>query len=168
MILQKHQEFITKAVSVLQQDSRICGIALCGSFTTGTMDEYSDLDFMIAVEPESFEQILGARVTIAGKLGDLLSAFTGEHIGVPDLLICLYDAPLLHPRGVRHLERIAPDFMPLLLKTVPIYGADSCIRALKEEIQLYKELRKPHEEEIVLRTRAEERSTAYLDDIRIC
>jgi hypothetical protein len=32
----------------------------------------------------------------AQKLGPLLSAFTGEHVGEPRLLICLYDHPLLH------------------------------------------------------------------------
>ena len=32
----------------------------------------------------------------AKKLGDLLSGFTGEHVGEPRVLICLYDNPLLH------------------------------------------------------------------------
>lgn len=32
----------------------------------------------------------------AKKLGNFLSGFTGEHVGEPRLLICLYDDPLLH------------------------------------------------------------------------
>lgn len=32
----------------------------------------------------------------AAQLGTLLAAFTGEHVGEPRLLVCLYDDPLLH------------------------------------------------------------------------
>lgn len=33
---------------------------------------------------------------LAGTLGHLLHAFTGEHVGEPRLLICLYGPELLH------------------------------------------------------------------------
>ena len=32
----------------------------------------------------------------ARHFGDLISGFTGEHVGEPRVLICLYDKPLLH------------------------------------------------------------------------
>jgi predicted nucleotidyltransferase len=96
MIPVKHQAFIDNAVAVLKQDARIRAVALCGSYVTGNMDDYSDLDFMLAVDPERFTQVLNERPAIAGKLGDLLSAFPGDHIGVPDLLICLFGSPLIH------------------------------------------------------------------------
>jgi hypothetical protein len=32
----------------------------------------------------------------ASRLGELLPSFTGEHVGEPRLLICLYNNPLLH------------------------------------------------------------------------
>jgi len=32
----------------------------------------------------------------AKRLGNFLSGFTGEHVGEPRVLICLYDKPLLH------------------------------------------------------------------------
>lgn len=60
------------------------------------MDEFSDLDLIIAVEPESFEQVMLERQSIAVSLGELLASFTGEHVGEPRVLICLYDSPLLH------------------------------------------------------------------------
>ena len=124
MIPAFHQEFIDRAVGILKQDARICGIALCGSYTTGNMDEFSDLDFMLAVETESFEQLLAERKAIAGKLGSLLSAFPGDHIGVPDLLICLYDAPMLH---------VDLNFIPLdkagnrFNGTALLYDKDGCL-----------------------------------------
>ncbi len=96
MIPEEHQNFIDKAVDILKQDNRIVGIALGGSYISGNMDEYSDLDFVVAVSPQDAQQIMGERMEIAKKLGNLLSAFTGEHVGEPRLLICLYDSPLLH------------------------------------------------------------------------
>ncbi|HZG26771.1 MAG TPA: hypothetical protein VEZ17_19420, partial [Chitinophagaceae bacterium] len=35
-------------------------------------------------------------IDYARNFGQLLLAFTGEHVGEPRLLICLYDNPLLH------------------------------------------------------------------------
>jgi len=60
------------------------------------MDEHSDLDLVIAVEPAHFDAVLRDRPSIAASLGPLLAAFTGEHVGAPRLLICLYGSPLLH------------------------------------------------------------------------
>jgi predicted nucleotidyltransferase len=258
MIPDIHRKFIDHAVGVLKQDRRIAGIALCGSYKTGMMDEYSDLDFIVAVDPAFFEQVLGDKMAIAASLGELLSAFTGEHIGVPNLLICLYDAPLLHvdlhfitpeeerkrvedpvilyerdgalttiyrnteitevrldpqwledrfwvwvhyialkiargelfeaidavtfirarvigpllhvkkgrlPRGVRRLERDAPEYVAALSRTVPAYETGSCIEALKTEIGLYRELRQPYQSSLILRDKAELRATEYLDQI---
>ena len=36
------------------------------------------------------------RLVIAERLGPLLAGFTGEHVGEPRLIICLYGPPLLH------------------------------------------------------------------------
>ena len=96
MIPVEHQNFLNKAVEILKQDNRIAGIALGGSYCTGIMDEFSDLDFVIAIYPEYTAEVMNERIQIAGKLGHLLSAFTGEHVGESRLIICLYDEPLLH------------------------------------------------------------------------
>jgi hypothetical protein len=40
--------------------------------------------------------LMGARTELARKLGPLVAAFTGEHVGEPRLLICLYGPPALH------------------------------------------------------------------------
>ncbi len=96
MIPKEHQDFIERAVDILKRDDRIVGVALGGSYISGDMDEYSDLDFVIAVNPQDAAQIMNERMKIAQTLGDLLSAFTGEHVGEPRLFVCLYDSPLLH------------------------------------------------------------------------
>jgi predicted nucleotidyltransferase len=93
---QPHREFLQRCVERLKTDPRIVGIAAGGSFVTNSMDEFSDLDLIIAVEPMHQAEVMVERMSIAASLGDLLAAFTGEHVGEPRVLICLYAAPLLH------------------------------------------------------------------------
>lgn len=81
---------------MLQADPRVVGVKAGGSQLSGTMDEFSDLDLIVGVRPEHYEGVMRDRKTIAASLGPLLSAFTGEHVGEPRLLICLYGPELLH------------------------------------------------------------------------
>lgn len=91
-----HREFLHRSIEQLKNDPRIVGIAAGGSFITNSMDEFSDLDLIIAVEPAHQVDVMAERMRIAASLGELLAAFTGEHVGEPRVLICLYEAPLLH------------------------------------------------------------------------
>jgi hypothetical protein len=92
-----HRRFLETALATLARDARIAGVAAGGSFLTDTMDEFSDLDLVVATEPAHHAAVMAARHEIARSLGPLLAAFTGEHVGEPRLLICLYDvAPPLH------------------------------------------------------------------------
>lgn len=91
-----HQQFISRALPRLATDPRLVGVAATGSWAENSMDEFSDLDLIIAVEPESFGQVMSERQSIAASLGELLASFTGEHVGEARVLICLYDSPLLH------------------------------------------------------------------------
>jgi predicted nucleotidyltransferase len=88
--------FLRRAVERLGADPRLVGVAAGGSYLTGTMDEFSDLDLVIAVDPPAYRLVMDDRQRIAASLGPLLSAFTGEHVGEPRVLICLYGPPLLH------------------------------------------------------------------------
>jgi predicted nucleotidyltransferase len=91
-----HAAFLEKALPIWQKDARISAVAAGGSFITREMDEFSDLDLVIAVAQEAFPEVMKERKEIASKAGKLLGAFTGEHVGEPRLLICLYGPPLLH------------------------------------------------------------------------
>lgn len=91
------QAFVDQAVPLLSQDPRVVGVAAGGSWIAGTMDEFSDVDLVIAVAPEHEAAVSRDRQAIAASLGPLLVAFTGEHVGEPRLLICLYGTePLAH------------------------------------------------------------------------
>lgn len=89
------RRFAYHAASVLETDKNIIGLAVAGSWLTDELDEFSDLDLILV----SSQRISGDKALMqdyAERLGDFLSGFTGEHVGEPRVLICLYDNPLLH------------------------------------------------------------------------
>ena len=87
---------IQKVLEFSKRDSRIIGLAISGSYITKSLDEYSDLDFLIVVDDKSYEEVIEERLLIVEQFGTLVSAFTGEHVGEPRLIISLYDSPILH------------------------------------------------------------------------
>ena len=87
--------FAECAAGTLERDTTVVGLAVGGSWLDGDIDEYSDLDLILVTE-NKVSHDKDAMLNYAGKLGSLLSGFTGEHVGEPRLLICLYDDPLLH------------------------------------------------------------------------
>ena len=92
-----HREFINKIIEVISNDTRFVGIALSGSYCENQLDKYSDLDVVLAVEPNFIDSVMSERMSIANSMGNLLSAFTGEHVSEPRLLICLFQfEDLLH------------------------------------------------------------------------
>lgn len=96
MQLPVHERFVVRATEKLSQDSRVWGLLAGGSMMTKTMDEYSDLDLIIVYDSAYQEQIMEQRLLIAEGLGQLLSGFTGEHVGEPRVVICLYGPEPLH------------------------------------------------------------------------
>ncbi|RNI27302.1 nucleotidyltransferase domain-containing protein [Rufibacter immobilis] len=89
------QIFANNTVQVLKDDENVLGLAVAGSWLTNEIDEFSDLDLVLVTR----EKIGGHKdkmVEYAKRLPYFLSGFTGEHVGEPRVLICLYDQPLLH------------------------------------------------------------------------
>lgn len=84
------------AITASRADPRIIGLTVGGSAAAGTMDEFSDLDFVVVCRDEVQPELLRNAPAFAAGLGPLLASFTGEHVGEPRLLICLYGPPLLH------------------------------------------------------------------------
>jgi hypothetical protein len=89
------QQFANTAITILEPDDNVIGLAVAGSWLSNEMDEFSDLD-LVLVTRQKVSGDKAAMLDYAKRLGDLLSGFTGEHVGEPRLLICLYDNPLLH------------------------------------------------------------------------
>jgi len=94
-IKMKQEQFAKHAVEILKEDEFVIGLAAAGSWITNEMDEFSDLD-LILVTKEKISGDKNKMLGYANHIGDLLTAFTGEHVGEPRVLICLFDNPLLH------------------------------------------------------------------------
>ena len=91
----KQIEFAQHVKEILSKDSNVIGVAVAGSWLSNELDEFSDLDLIIVTkEPVGGNKTL--MMAYAGRFNGFLSGFTGEHVGEPRLLICLYDDPLLH------------------------------------------------------------------------
>lgn len=101
--------FVRTATAHFARDPRVVGLLAAGSFATGEADRFSDLDLVIAVRPDAYDAVMEEQRAIAAALGDLASCFTGEHVGEPRLLICLYLVP--DGDGVLHvdLKFVTPD-----------------------------------------------------------
>ncbi|TCC64269.1 hypothetical protein E0H73_07600 [Kribbella pittospori] len=99
------REIAQAVVAEAAADERMLAVVAGGSIATGTSDEYSDLDLVLVCTPEGQAACLAEAKTFAGRLGTLLTSFTGEHVGEPRLLIALYGPPLLHV----DLKFVTPD-----------------------------------------------------------
>lgn len=95
-VLPAHLEFLKTAVPKLAADPRIAAVGLVGSLAQSSVDDFSDIDLVVVMEPAAGEAVLKDRAALASGLGNLLTAFTGEHVGEPRLLVCLFGPPLLH------------------------------------------------------------------------
>lgn len=89
------KQFAEQAVQKLKHNQNVIGLAVAGSWVTKELDAFSDLDLILITK----EKIAGDKnkmLEYAKSFGHLLSGFTGEHVGEPRVLICLYNDPLLH------------------------------------------------------------------------
>jgi len=88
-------EFANRAIEILKADKSVIGLTVAGSWLTNEIDEFSDLD-LILITKDKVSSDKNKMLEFANRFGQLLSGFTGEHVGEPRVLICLYDKPLLH------------------------------------------------------------------------
>lgn len=90
-----HQQFLDHAAGVFRKDENILALAVGGSWAEQEIDAFSDLDLILVTRTK----IAGDKEHMldhARRLGTVLTAFTGEHVGDTRLLICLFEDPLLH------------------------------------------------------------------------
>lgn len=82
-----HKQLLMKIISSFSQDPRIVGIGASGSFISNSMDKYSDLDLVVAINPDDYENLMLERFHLVDQIPGKVAAFTGEHVGEPRLVI---------------------------------------------------------------------------------
>lgn len=90
------EALLDRLVQAAERDERVLAVIEGGSAVVGEVDEFSDVDVLVVCTVEGHESLLVEAREFAAGLGPLLSAFNGEHVGEPRLLLCLYGPPLLH------------------------------------------------------------------------
>jgi hypothetical protein len=91
-----HREILIDIIRKLSARPNLVGLAIGGSFVSGQMDDFSDLDLKVVADPKEWDVVNEKRRQIAESIGPLLIAFTGEHIGIPQMLVCLYGEIPIH------------------------------------------------------------------------
>jgi hypothetical protein len=87
-------------------EPNVLGMLIGGSFASGEADVYSDLDMQLVVEDEAVEATSRELRRMAEEAGPVTAAFFAEHVGLPHMLIVLYE-DLIHadfePVAVSHV-----------------------------------------------------------------
>lgn len=91
-----HSWFLDEVLPRTQRDTRIVGVAAAGSIANGRPDEYSDVDLVLAVQDDEFDDVMRDRLGLIASWAPLVAGFTGEHVGENRLIISLVGPPLLH------------------------------------------------------------------------
>ena len=89
--LKAHRGKLEALAAAAIQDTDILGMTIKRSFALDIADEFSDLDLSFVIRDDVFEDALRRRPQLASAPASPAAAFTAEHVGLPDLLIVLYD-----------------------------------------------------------------------------
>ncbi|WP_394150058.1 oxalate:formate antiporter [Vibrio maritimus] len=91
-----HKAVLNTIIEVLSADSRLCGIAASGSYGSNKMDEYSDLDLVIAIHPNDYQEVFEQRFEIVSQIEGYTAGFSGEHVGEPRLIVSIFAPDAIH------------------------------------------------------------------------
>ena len=92
-----HQQLLTDIIRIFSGDKRVNAIGASGSFASNQMDQYSDLDLVIAIEPAFIDEVMAERFKLVNAVPGYVEGFTGEHVGEPRLIIAMYELPQSNP-----------------------------------------------------------------------
>lgn len=108
---------------------------MAGSLAEGGADDFSDVDLVVAIEPEFYTTVMNERRDIVARCGRLVASFTAEHVGEPRMLVCLYDDPALQA-DFKFVS--LPDAMPIVDNPVVLWARDGRLEAvLRQRIGTY-------------------------------
>lgn len=88
-----HRSFAEQLKLKFQADSRIHSLLAGGSLIHGGFDIYSDLDFVVVVDPLCYDEIMAQRIEFAGTLGICCMPSPGN---MSESLVCLYACMVLN------------------------------------------------------------------------
>src|SRR5918992_4801661 len=123
-----HRDKVEKVCRAAMEDPAIVGMAIGGSVVAGSPDVYSDVDLRLIVEDGAFDEIFNRRDALAAAGGRAIAAFTGEHVGFPELLITLYD-DLVHVDFAFVRDSEWPNFSETIAPHAVLWERDNALSA---------------------------------------
>jgi len=87
-----HKEFVEKTTATLISDKRLLGLAIGGSWMSGELDEFSDLDFYVLLSESALHLSLEDKRSIIAPLGKLLGCYHNGHDA--RVIVSLYETAL--------------------------------------------------------------------------
>lgn len=96
VLAQPAEAVLDALIASVEADERILGALVGGSVATGEADALSDLDVTLVSTEDGLRGVLEEMPSRARAIGPLLTLFSGDHVAVPELMICLYGPPPLH------------------------------------------------------------------------
>jgi hypothetical protein len=88
----QHDAKLQAAVRLVPECDDALGLVLGGSFAEGIADVFSDVDLKVVVDAERVPAAMEWRdARLVDGCGSAVARFSGEHVGLPGLLIVLYD-----------------------------------------------------------------------------
>jgi len=89
--LPHHKRRLEAICRAAMDDPQILAMFIGGSFASGEADEYSDLDLQLIVEDGAIDRLVPKLRPLADQAGRVVAAFSAEHVGLPNMLIVLYE-----------------------------------------------------------------------------
>lgn len=126
---QPFQSFIDNAIEICQYDPEAVGLAAGGSWASGEIDQFSDLDLVVVLTRQLAPDVDLMRA-YASTFGSLLASFRGDHVGEPRLLIALYESPLLHV-DIKFLTPV--EFYQRVENPVVLWERDNLLTAIIQQ-----------------------------------
>ena len=88
---QRREALIARLVALVRDDDRLVALWLQGSLADGSADPLSDVDAYVAVRDEAYEEVYGARMELAGRLGAVLASMESPALRA---VHCLLEGPV--------------------------------------------------------------------------
>jgi len=87
----RHRAKAEEACRTGLADPDVVGMAVTGSFATGSADEVSDVDLRVYARSGAVETVVARVPELAAACGRVVALFVADHLGIPTLTIVLYD-----------------------------------------------------------------------------
>eukprot|EP01132_Coremiostelium_polycephalum_P000650 gene650-805_t len=125
-----HNSFINEIREILIRNDKFDALLGAGSMISNEMDQHSDIDLiLVSNDKDNYQMVMKNRIEFANQIKGYLSGFTGEHVGEPRLLICLYqrdDGKLLHvDLKFIHIDDLINSGHQLIEKPVVLWERDT-------------------------------------------